>query len=124
MYLNGNTTTTDFRRVMEEASGMDLKDFFDQWLYKPGTLKYDGYWHYDINKKEIQISLNQIQTAGALFKMPVQIAVYDKAGKVVMQTLPVHEKKNEFRIPSDTEPANVVVDPNQWVLMEIKWVKK
>jgi aminopeptidase N len=29
-YFNGNATTADFIRVMEETSGRDLKQFFDQ----------------------------------------------------------------------------------------------
>ncbi|MEJ0034143.1 MAG: M1 family metallopeptidase [Bacteroidota bacterium] len=37
-YMNSNATTADFRREMEEASGLDLATFFDQWLYKPGKL--------------------------------------------------------------------------------------
>ena len=36
-YINNNATTADFRKEMEEASGLDLKDFFDQWLYNPGA---------------------------------------------------------------------------------------
>ncbi|MEQ8811643.1 MAG: M1 family metallopeptidase, partial [Imperialibacter sp.] len=45
-YQNLNATTVDFRREMEEASGLDLKQFFDQWLYQPGHLVYRGSWSY------------------------------------------------------------------------------
>ncbi len=41
-YQDSNATTGDFQREMEEASGMDLSVFFEQWLYKGGTLKYVG----------------------------------------------------------------------------------
>jgi aminopeptidase N len=123
-YLNGNATTADFRREMEEASGMDLKDFFDQWLYKPGTLQYNGSWQYNDKKKEIRIIIDQVQTDGSLFKMPVQIAIHTAQGKPVIKTLQVNEKKNEFTIPIDAAPLNIVLDPDSWVLMDAKWVKK
>lgn len=123
-YLNGNATTADFRREMEEASGMDLKDFFDQWLYKPGALQYNGSWQYNDKKKEIRIIIDQVQTDGSLFKMPVQIAIHTAQGKPIIKTLQVNEKKNEFTIPIDAAPLNIVLDPDSWVLMDAKWVKK
>ncbi|HPW62922.1 MAG TPA: M1 family aminopeptidase, partial [Cyclobacteriaceae bacterium] len=123
-YMNSNATTADFRREMEEASGMDLKDFFDQWLYKPGALQYSGSWQYDAKKKEVRIIIEQIQTNGSLFKMPVQVAIYSSTGKPVMKTLQVNEKRNEFTLLVESEPDNIVLDPNHWVLMEAKWGKK
>ncbi|SDH45532.1 M1 family metallopeptidase [Chitinophaga filiformis] len=35
-YGGHNANTTDFRKVMEKASGQDLEGFFQQWLYTPG----------------------------------------------------------------------------------------
>ncbi len=123
-YLNGNATTADFRRELEEASGMDLKVFFDQWLYKPGALQYSGTWEYNASKKEVKITLEQVQTDGSLFKMPVQIAVHTAKGKHSVHTLQVNEKKNDFIIPLDVAPVNIVLDPDGWVLMDAKWKKK
>ncbi|HNV30452.1 MAG TPA: M1 family aminopeptidase, partial [Cyclobacteriaceae bacterium] len=123
-YINTNATTADFRREMEEASGMDLKDFFEQWLYKPGTLQYNGSWQYNNKKKEVKITLEQVQSDGSLFKMPVQVAIYSSTGKPVMKTLQVNEKRNEFTLLVESEPDNIVLDPNHWVLMEAKWGKK
>ncbi|MDZ7645682.1 MAG: hypothetical protein U5K54_00085 [Cytophagales bacterium] len=40
---------------MEEASGMDLNDFFEQWLYKPGAITIlTGSWQYNAKKKEVK----------------------------------------------------------------------
>src|SRR6185503_10652625 len=36
-YRDGNASTADFRRVMEENSGQDLGWFFEQWLYRAGS---------------------------------------------------------------------------------------
>lgn len=123
-YMNGNATTADFRREMEEASGMDLKDFFDQWLYKPGALQYNGSWQYNDKKKEVKITIDQVQTDGNVFKMPLQIAIHTAQGKPIIKTLQVNEKKNEFTIPLDAAPLNIVLDTDSWVLMDAKWVKK
>ena len=34
-YMNSVASTADFRRVMEEVSGQDLRWFFAQWLHRP-----------------------------------------------------------------------------------------
>lgn len=123
-YMNSNATTADFQREMEEASGMDLKNFFEQWLYKPGAWKLSGSWQYNDKKKEVTITLNQVQTDGSLFKMPVQLAIYSAQGGLVMKTLQVNEKQNEFKLPVDKAPTNIVLDPNHWLLMDATWEKK
>jgi len=123
-YMNSNATTTDFRREMEEASGMDLKEFFDQWLYKPGALQINGSWQYNDKKKEVKITLDQVQSDGSVFKMPIQIAIRSSNDKTVIKTLQVNEKRNEFTIPFDLAPVSIALDPNNWVLMEAKWGKK
>ena len=35
-YKGSNANTDDLRKVMEQASGQDLKLFFKQWLYTAG----------------------------------------------------------------------------------------
>lgn len=123
-YMNSNATTADFRREMEEASGMNLKNFFEQWLYKPGALQIDGSWQYNDKKKEVKITLEQVQTDGSLFTMPIQIAIHSATGKPVIKSVMVKEKKNEFILPVEAEPQNIVLDPDNWVLMDATFSKK
>lgn len=124
-YKDLNATTDDFRMVMEEASGQDLKDFFQQWLYRPGTLKYRGNWEYDTRKKEVRIQLHQVQTDGSLFKMPLEIGIYSaKSQNPEIKRIKVDEKSNTYTFSVPTEPTNIVLDPNFWVLMEADFRKK
>ncbi|MGB5015308.1 MAG: M1 family metallopeptidase [Pyrinomonadaceae bacterium] len=118
-YRDGHATVGDFRHVMEEVSGKDLSGFFEQWLYKPGTLKYAGTWRFDAGKKQINIKLDQVQTDGSLFKMPIEIAVYYPGqAKPQMKTVQANAKSNEFLIKVTGEPEKVVLDPNIWILMD------
>lgn len=123
-YMNSSATTADFRREMEEASGMDLKDFFEQWLYKPGALQITGSWQYNDKKKEVKVTLDQVQTDGSLFTMPIQIAIHGATGKPVIKSVLVKEKKNEFIFPVEAEPQNIVLDPDNWVLMDATLSRK
>ncbi|MGB5275445.1 MAG: M1 family aminopeptidase, partial [Flavobacteriaceae bacterium] len=101
-YKDSNATTDDFRKQMEAVSGMDLKSFFQQWLYRPGTIKLQGTWEYNSNKKEISILLDQVQADSSLFKMPLEIGIYGpNDSSPLIRTVQVEEQSNTFRIPVD-----------------------
>ena len=53
--------TDDFRKAMEEASGKDLKWFFDQWLYKAGHPELKVRWHYEDADKTVRVKVEQTQ---------------------------------------------------------------
>ncbi len=124
-YKDSNATTADFQREMEEVSGLDLNDFFQQWLYRPGTLKYKGIWEYDSKNKVVKISLDQVQADGSFFKMPLEVGIYGAQDQApLIRTVQVNEKLNTYRIPVNFEPERLVLDPNFWVLMEADFSKK
>ena len=118
-HFNANATTADFRRAMEEASGRDLGWFFDEWLYKPGTLKVAGRWTYDARAKQVRIALDQVQTDGSVFRMPVEVAVNtSEQAAPTIHRVEMNAKANVFRIAVPSQPNDVRLDPNLWVLMD------
>ena len=66
-YQNSNAMTSDFKRVIEEASGKDLSLFFHQWLYTGGHPNLTGSWSYNAKLKEVTIDVKQTQK-GAFFQ--------------------------------------------------------
>ncbi len=120
-HRDASASTDDFRRAMEEASGRDLSQFFQQWLFQGGKLKYEGGWSYEEGR--LNIDLNQVQNDGYFFQMPVQVGIYyDGEPQPQIETLQANERDNSFTIQLDRAPANVVLDPNTWVLMEAEFV--
>ena len=124
-YRNGNASTDDFRRAMEEASGSDLSEFFRQWLYQGGALEYEGGWLYESGSGTIEIELNQVQNDGYSFKMPVQLGIYFPGEtKPRIELLRVNEIRNRFTISVEREPESVVLDPDTWVLMDADFTSR
>lgn len=123
-YMNGSATTADFKREMEDASGMPLTDFFNQWLYTPGALQLKGSWRYNPAKKVVTITLDQVQAEGNYFKMPIQVALHIGKDKPLIKTLQLTEKQNKFIIPVDAVVDQVVLDPDTWVLMDATFRKE
>ncbi|MBI1766806.1 MAG: M1 family peptidase [Bacteroidetes bacterium] len=111
-FKNSNALTSDFQRIMEEASTKDLSGFFKQWIYKGGHPKIGGTWHYDEGSKTLSIEITQDQT-GSLFKFPLDMGV-----GVDVKTLIIDKKSQVFTFPLASKPAQITLDPNTWLLFE------
>jgi len=111
-YRNGNALTSDFERIMEEASGKDLKTFFKQWIYLGGHPKITGTWHYDETTRAVTIEITQSQT-GVLFKFPLDIGI-----GLDIKTVSIDRKAQNFSFPAAERSAQIRLDPNIWLLFE------
>jgi aminopeptidase N len=118
-HFNGTATTADFRRAMEEASGQELGWFFDQWLYRQGSLVVEGRWRHDSTAKAVQLTLRQVQTDGSRFTMPMEVAI-DIEGQATptVHQLRLDAATQRYTLPITGVPHAVRLDPRLWVLME------
>jgi len=116
-YRDGNASTADFQRVMEEASGRNLSWFFTQWLRRPTSPSFRGSWRYDAASHRIEIEIAQTQP-GAPYRIPLEIGVATERGPMRIEHHELTETESRFTIPADMEPASVALDPNTWLLMD------
>lgn len=123
-FKDGNATTADFQRVMEEVSGKDLGVFFRQWLYEPGALELEGHWRYDAQAGRVVVELTQAQPGARLFDMPIELEITHRDGSRSLERIRIAEKVNRFEIRVDSEPGHIALDPNLWVLMQASFQKK
>lgn len=123
-HMNGHATTADFRAAMERASGRDLRQFFDQWLLRGGLVRLDGDWQHDATAGVVTIRLTQHDRARP-FAMPVQVAIYQAGNPVpTISTIELSGAAQEVRIEAASTPVRVVLDPNQFVLMEAQFAER
>ncbi|MDG2074196.1 MAG: M1 family metallopeptidase [Polaribacter sp.] len=123
-YQDLNATTADFKSVMEEVSGRDLTVFFEQWLYKPGTLNLKGNWKYNKRKGEVTVEFNQVQKDGSVFEMPLEIELDFGNNKKQLEVIQLKGTSNSFQIKVVSEPKNIVIDPNLWILKTLDFKQK
>jgi aminopeptidase N len=118
-YRDGNASTADFRRVMEEASGQDLEWWFQQWLYRPGSPKVQGGWRYDAAAKKVLVELEQAQASEA-YRMPIELGIGSRTERVEMI-----RKRQTFEIAAEQAPAEVTLDPDTRMLMDAtRWERR
>ncbi|MBU2948708.1 M1 family metallopeptidase [Zobellia uliginosa] len=115
-YRDSNAMSADFQKIMEETSGEDLEEFFQQWLFTKGhpELKWD--WSYA--KKNLQINIEQLQKQH-VFKFPIEIGVI-KDGKTVIYQMDMENARKSLTIKLDYQPDDVILDPESWLLFEEK----
>lgn len=119
---DGNASSEDFRRVMEEASGQDLRWFFEQWLHRTPSPSLDGTWQYNARRQKIEVELTQAQT-GEAYRLPVEIG-FTVSGMARVEKMELTAKQQRFEFAVDGEPSAVVLDPNTWLLMDARFGKK
>ena len=117
--MNGNASSDDLRRAFEETSGQDLQWFFNQWLHWTTTPALDGGWHYDAVAKKITIDLAQTQQ-GDPFRLPLEIGIAsDSTNTLRIEKIELTQAHQQFEIPADQAPKEVMLDPHTWVLMDL-----
>lgn len=115
-YKDANVMSVDFQKVMEQVSGQDLKEFFDQWLYVKGYPELKWRWKY--NKGNLTISVRQIQKHHP-FKFPVEFGIV-KDGAMNIESFYVDKKSNTFKLNIDEQPDEILIDPEVWLMFEEK----
>ena len=126
-HRNATATTEDLRESLEKASGMNLKDFFRQWVYESGHPKYEVAWswsppgHLD-QTGFVDLVVRQVQNGDA-FQIPLTVEIVSADGTQRVTVAP-KTKETAARIPVSHQPKAITIDPDQIVLKEITIVRR
>ncbi len=114
-YFNGQATTAQFREAMEEVSGEDLTEFFQQWLYQGSAgLLLHGDWRYE--NGNVELNLAQRQVGGTVYRMPITLEFVAADGTATRTEIEISDAERAYSIPVEFEPTEIVVDPDVWLL--------
>jgi aminopeptidase N len=117
-HRDGNATTADFRRAMEEASGRELGWFFDEWLTRGGMLKVKAGWRFDAAAGTLHLDVEQLQP-GPPYRMPVELGIEVEGAKEQrIERVELRARRDSFAIPLAGKPLSIVLDPRTFLLMD------
>jgi aminopeptidase N len=120
-YRFKSAETADFRRVLEETSGLDLERFFTEFLEKGGHPELKAEVTYNAGTRMLEVKLEQTQKNEPYdLKIPLEIILEN--GQRVVEVLPLAERKATTRIKLDQPPATWEFDPHFTVLAA--WTEK
>ena len=120
IYLKTNAFKTgeaqQLRIALEEASGLDLNWFFNQWYYGAGNPNLNISYKWDDSLKTETVYLKQIQQ-GQIFKLPMAVDIY-AGGKKVRHKVWMNDKADTLTFKVASKPDLVNVDGDKVLLTE------
>lgn len=121
LYLNtykyGNGEAQQLRLALEQVSGRDLNWFFNQWYYGSGQPKLNITYAYDAASQTAKVYIEQKQHGDKIFHLPLDIDVYDAAGKK-RYSVWMNDKADTFEFAVKGKPDLVNVDADKTLLCE------
>ncbi len=110
----------DLQKHLEDQSGMDLDEFFKDWLYGKGFPTYSLDWGYDENSKLfIRVYQTQSDESVDYFDMPVPVQLL---GEGIDTIVVLDNSFNEqlFTLDIDFKVDSITFDPDQWLCARVQ----
>ncbi|HOP06037.1 MAG TPA: M1 family aminopeptidase [candidate division Zixibacteria bacterium] len=127
-YRFGSVTTDQFIDLWEQATGVELRTFFEDWLY--GEYRPHYLWAF-LNEANgdgtytSYIAIDQMQTTEPqVFHMPVDVVLETEAGMQDTMVFNLDLRRKVFVRQLDDPIVDVHIDPANWVMnytTEINW---
>jgi aminopeptidase N len=114
-YRDRNASTGELRMIFERHAGQPLDWFFEQWIFGRGHPVFATSWTWQNGKVALDVEQKQ---SGAVFRVPTVIEVRGEAG-AHRENVVIDERRERFEVESEARPAEVVLDPDEWVLREL-----
>jgi aminopeptidase N len=122
LYEHGNAVTTQFQAAVEAVHGQSLDWFFQEWIHGVGWPVYRFAWVGQTTPgPRLLLAIDQIQTNGPIFTMPLDVKVATAAGDTLL-VLWVNDAHEFFDIPLHAAPTAVTLDPDNWILNQAQQV--
>ncbi len=114
--IYGFVKTADLKRHLEQASGQDLTNFFNQWYSGQGYPSYNVQWS-NAGSGNVWIKMNQTTSHSSVpfFELPVALKFSNGTQSV---TVTVNNTSNGevFMKPIGFVATSVTIDPEAWLI--------
>lgn len=109
--------TDDLKLHLEAVSGMDLTEFFNDWVYGQGHPSYHVAVS-NIGNSQVAVTIGQSQShpSVSFFEMPVEVRLYGESGQVHEVVLENTVNGQQFFVTVPFEVTDVDFDPNRHII--------
>ena len=119
-YIYSSANTEDFKEIAEETSGIDLENFFQQWIYGEDFPEYDIEL-IKINDSESFLNITQTQNNN-IFDMPLDLLIITNVDSFEI-SIDNNKRKQLVEINhSGRNIKSVILDPNNWILKKVNYI--
>jgi len=114
-YAFGNAGIDDFKLSMENTSGKNLTDFFNQWIYGEGYPIISASYFSDLSNLYLRIEHN-VSSTTPTFITPLEIKCNSILNGDTTIRIDVLSNNDTYVIPLPKLINGLEIDPNNWVL--------
>jgi len=115
-YTDKSMRSSDFEKVAEAQTQMQLTPFFAQWVDGTGAPQFvNKYAVYRLGNNKGFRTIGEVQQDLDLFRMPVELRV-ETDGKTEMKKIDVVGSDSQFVIDTFGRPRHISIDPDDWLL--------
>jgi aminopeptidase N len=117
-----SAVTEDFRDAMEGIVGIELDNFFNQWIYGSHYPVYSLY--YEQNDSAVEIIINQASDGNTTFEMPIELElVFDDT--TIFHTVQHSGNLQYYTVarPAGKPVREIILDPNEWILKDVIYLE-
>lgn len=121
-HAGDSVATPDLRRVLEDVSGRDFEQFFQQWVYGRGVPRLSVEYRWDLPGRQALVTIAQTQKIDAetpAFVFPLDLW-FEIEGEPIRKTVDVRDPRQEFRFKFSAEPSGFCVDPEGGLLKTLQ----
>ena len=120
-----NVVSADLAKAIEESSGRNFDQFFDQWIYGAGAPRFTVRSTYDDSGKKVSLSVKQTQKVEGhvgLFHVPIEVSITTSSGEKLFP-IDVSKADETFSFPVDGPPLMVLFDKGDKILKTVDFLK-
>ena len=117
-----SVTTAEFQQFMEDASGLDLDYFFQQWIYGElyPTYRYEWNSIEQSGMHEVTVNIDQLYIPQRqVFTMPVDLYFRFPDGSDTTIVAWNDEESESYTYSFPVKPLSVQLDPENWILKQV-----
>ncbi|MCK6528089.1 HEAT repeat domain-containing protein [Myxococcota bacterium] len=120
-HRGGVVETEDFRRAMEEASGLGLERFFAQWIYREGHARLKASSEHDEKAGMLRIRVEQegIEKPEDARHLTLAVRIFEGEGHRDL-AIRLTEARQDVWVPAPAAPSAFVVGSGGWAVAEAK----
>ncbi len=120
---NGGVSSEDLRTAIWDATGENLQQAFEAWMYGAGYPEVETEESWNSERKSWLIKVRQVQSAdrgtSAVFPFPLDVRM-KSSGETLTKRFWISEREHSFEVPLAEKPRYVVLDEQMAVPMKLK----
>jgi aminopeptidase N len=115
-YGGSTATVPQFKTLMENHTGLNYTDFFQEWFYGEGFPTFNvEYLH---QNDTLWLSVNQttsVPSSVPFFHVPLELKVQRPSGDTTVR-MNLNQPISTAVIPCSGTLSGLIIDPNQWII--------